>query len=151
MHAVTRLRVFEICCLEILYTHKHERLKRRRAEVDAKPKLLCIDIGATCLRGSCASGKLQRIHYIFIFLIEVTISQSLSLNFLYFPYRVLSLIFIFIKGNLEICVKPITECCIVYMSARGLYSLTAFELNNNKHLYIIITVLLISILHVVNF
>ena len=44
----------------------------------------------------------------------------------------LSLIFIFIKGNLEICVKPITECCIVYMSARGLYSLTAFELNNKQ-------------------
>ena len=45
---------------DILY--KHERLKRRRAEVDAKPKLLCIDVGATCLRGSCASGKVQRKH-----------------------------------------------------------------------------------------
>ena len=58
-------------------------------------------------------------------------------HFLYSPYRVLSLIFIFIKDNLEICVKPITECCIVYMSARGLYSLTAFELNNdnNKHVF----------------
>ena len=92
----TLLRVLEICCLEILYAHKHDRLMRRRAEVDAKPKLLCIDIGATCLRGSCASGKVQRMHYIFIFSIEVTISQSLFLNFLYSLYRVLSLIFIFI-------------------------------------------------------
>ena len=71
---------------------REERQKHRRAEVDAKPKLLCIDIGATCMRGSCATGKVQRIHYIFIFSIEVTISQSLSLNFLYSPYRVLSLV-----------------------------------------------------------
>ena len=82
-----RLRVFEICCLEILYTHKHERLKRRRAEVDAKPKLLCIDVGATCLRGSCASGKVQRIHYIFIFLNR---SNYLPVSFPQFPLFSLS-------------------------------------------------------------
>ena len=90
----TRLHVLEICCLKILYAHKHGRLKHRGADVDAKPKLLCFNIGATYLRGSCTSGKVERIHYIFIFSIEVTISQSLSLNFLYSPYRVLSLVFI---------------------------------------------------------
>ena len=73
--------------LEILYTHKHERLKRCRAEVDAKPKLLCIDVGATCLRGSCASGKLQRIHYIFIFLNR---SNYLPVSFPQFPLFSLS-------------------------------------------------------------
>ena len=56
-----------------LYAHKHGRLKRRRADVDSKPSLLCINIGATFLRGSCASGKVERILYNLIFSDEVTI------------------------------------------------------------------------------